>query len=336
MDIRLSKKITLGALILVCIVFIIFSVAVNGYTPGPLFKFNGTKYKYAETYLKPIDPSPPDNLLDAESQYNNFVDSVKLRRRIKNGNAEQGGNSVSWLSLGTQADISCDTCGSNWFWSRVKTEIKTGRFQTAPVQSYLSLLGWKLKATAYENPHLDSVVFHVEHNQAYVRKYAIISPAVKGEKDSVYYRYGLIDEPVKFHYDPYDKSLLIPVSKTVTLTVSYFSYGIALILFCYALILIGIFIRFVLDISKGHVFTNKNLRTLRLIAITFLVSPVVMFIFNLLLGFIFRSYFTEDVVLSKATWIEAWKSISIGLIFLMLYKAFSQGKKLKEEQEFTI
>jgi len=61
-----------------------------------------------------------------------------------------------------------------------------------------------------------------------------------------------------------------------------------------------------------------------------------MFIFNLLLGFIFRSYFTEDVVLSKATWIEAWKSISIGLIFLMLYKAFSQGKKLKEEQEFTI
>jgi|GEM_PF-663935 len=337
MIIRFLKIIKSNWLILVCIAFFIFSLIDNGYTPEPADVFPASTYKYTDTKLKPVDPSPPDSLSSAEDRYNKFMDSVKLRRRIKNGNDELGGNSLPFLFIGTQVDVSCDTCGSKWFWNQFNAEMKTGNSQSPPVQRYISLLGWKLKATKLnEVYHLDSAVFHVEHNQAYVRKYAVISPLQKGKNDSVYYEYGIVDKPVKFHFDPYDKSLLIPVSKTLMLTIYYISQGIALGWLVYVLIVVGIFIRFVIDISKGQAFTQKNLQALRLIAITFLVYPLVVFLFNLLLGLIFHSYFTEDVELNKATWNEAWKSVALGLVFLMLYRASRQGKKLKDEQEFTI
>lgn len=337
MKIKFLKSLRSNLLTLACVAFFIFSLIANGYNPEPAPKFPGSTYKYTDTKLKPIDQAPPDSLSSVENQYNKFMDSVKLRRRIKNGNDEQGGNSLPFLFIGTQVDVSCDTCGSKWFWEQVESEIKGGKSQTQPVQRYISLLGWKLNATKFDELYgPDSVVFHVEHGRPYVRKYAVISSALKGKKDSVYYRYGIIDEPVKFHFDPYDKSLLIPASKTLISTIYYVSEGVALISLCYVLIVIGIFIRFVIDISKGQAFTNKNLKALRLIAITFMLYPVITFGFNLFLGLLFHSYFTEDVVLSKATWNEAWKSIAMGLTFLMLYKAFRQGKKLKDEQELTI
>jgi hypothetical protein len=336
MKIKFLKSLKSNLLFVTCIAFFAFSLIANGYNPRPSSKFDGPAYKFTETKLKPIDQSPPDSLSPAENEYNKFIDSVKLRRRIKNGNDGQGGNSLPFLFIGTQVDVSCDTCGSKWFWNQFDAVMKTGKSQ-APVQSYISLLGWKLKATRDDILYgPDSVVFHVEHKQPYVRKYAVISSPIKGKNGSIYYKYGEVDEPVKFHFDPYDKSLLIPVSKTLMSTIYYISFGIAIVWGCYFLVVIGIFIRFVIDISKGEAFTKKNLQALRLIALTFLIYPLIAFLFNLLLGLIFRSYITDDVVLSKATWNEAWKSIGLGLVFLMLYRAFRQGKKLKDEQEFTI
>ncbi len=337
MKIKFLKSIKSNLLFLACIAFFIFSVIANGYNPEPAPKFPGSTYRYTDTKLKPIDQPPPDSLSLAENQYHKFIDSVNLRRRIKNGNDEEGGNSLPFLFIGTQVDVSCDTCGSKWFWGRVDAEIKGEKSQTQPVQRYISLLGWKLKATRDDELYgPDSVVFHVEHKQPYVRKYAVISSSIKEKNDSIYYKYGEVDEPVKFHFDRYDKSLLIPVSKTLMLTIYYTSFGIAIVWGCYFLVVIGIFIRFVIDISKGEAFTKKNLQALRIIALTFLIYPLTAFLFNLLLGLIFRSYITDDVVLSKATWNEAWKSIGLGLVFLMLYRAFRQGKKLKDEQELTI
>jgi hypothetical protein len=337
MKMKFFRRLKSNLLFLVCVAFFIFNLIANGYHPEAAPKFPAGIYKYTDTKLKPIDQSPPDSLVAAENRYNKFMDTIKLRRRIKNGNDIQGGNGLDILFIGTQVDVSCDTCGSKWFWSQFDAEMKTDEYRSSPVQRYTSLLGWKLKATKDNILYgPDSVLFHVEHKQAYVRKYAVISSLLKGKNDSVYYKYGEVDEPVKFHFDPYDKSLLIPVSKTLMLTIYYISDAIAIISLCYFLFVAGIFIRFVIDISKGRAFTNKNLRALRLIAITFLLFPLIPFLFNLLLGLIFHSYFTEDVVLSNATWNQAWKSIAVGLTFLMLYKAFRQGKKLKDEQEFTV
>jgi hypothetical protein len=40
--------------------------------------------------------------------------------------------------------------------------------------------------------------------------------------------------------------------------------------------------------------------------------------------------------LNGSLWQASWKTIGIGLVFLALYKAFKQDKKLKEEQDLTV
>ena len=109
-----------------------------------------------------------------------------------------------------------------------------------------------------------------------------------------------------------------------------------IILIGYLLFLLGNFIGFIIDLSKGLAFTDKNINTLKLIAITFLVYPVIGFFFNLLLRLILNYYFTNDVILNNHTWDESWKIIALGIIFFMLYRAFSQGKLLKDEQDLTV
>jgi len=57
---------------------------------------------------------------------------------------------------------------------------------------------------------------------------------------------------------------------------------------------------------------------------------------DMLMKFIFRDYFTADVVLNINPLKDSWQEPAEGIVFLLLYRAFRQGKKLKDEHDLTV
>ena len=96
------------------------------------------------------------------------------------------------------------------------------------------------------------------------------------------------------------------------------------------------FLKFIVDVSKGFSFTSENVFRLKLISLSLLGFPIVSFLLNLLMYPVFSSYFTDDVVLNTRAWSNDWIIIVVGIVFLLLFKAFRQGKKLKDEQDLTV
>lgn len=272
-----------------------------------------------ENNVKPIDGGVGDSIERLGSAYRNLKDSLKTIRWLRNGDPFALGSYLG--CFGTVSTQYCDTCSVEWF---RKNGLKDDDHQVY----YISLLGWKIKNTKHDILYSsDSVIFHVEHGQSYIRK------EVTFPKEKVI---RLMDVPVKFRYHRSVDCLLIPVSKATEKTVSVSILLLGIVLILWGCFLIACFLEFIVDLSKGQSFTIRNVRRLKWIALTLLIYPVAMFVLNLLLRLIFASYFTPDVVLSETTWQGAWKSIGSGLIFLALYRAFKQGKKLKDEQDLTV
>ncbi len=278
-------------------------------------------YRWIDT-TKPIDnDSLINSMEDMAYKYRKLKDSIKLTREMKNGELFQGSYASFSPLLGTYVGLSCDTCSIKWYWSK-------GLFSNNRDQFYISLFGWKIKNSKWGAVNYDdSVVFHVEHGQSYIRKEMRFPKA---------HTAAVVDAPVKFRYNTQDDYLMIPVSRSTKHVMDIVLIVIVLIFFAGILYLIAGFLKLMVDLLKGLFFTNRNIRRLKLIAFSLLIYPCAIFLLNLLLRLIFASYFTPDVKLSKAVWEDSWKQIGIGLIFFALYRAFKQGKKLKEEQELTI
>src|ERR1700712_3066875 len=63
--------------------------------------------------LKPIDATIPDTL--GYKKYNQLADSVRVIRRLKNGEHFSGGG-VNFGSICTTASVYCDTCNLKWYY----------------------------------------------------------------------------------------------------------------------------------------------------------------------------------------------------------------------------
>ncbi|MDB5158483.1 MAG: hypothetical protein JWR50_3190, partial [Mucilaginibacter sp.] len=146
----------------------------------------------------------------------------------------------------------------------------------------------------------------------------------------------LADVPVKFRYDHKDGYLLIPVidSYTGILTV-IFTIFLA-ILIGFTVYLISSFIGFVVDTSKGEIFTAKNVKRLRFIALTLFAFPILSYGLNYAMKCIFYDYFIPGIVV-KDNLVPGLKiNLVLLIIFLLLYKTFRQGKQLKDEHDLTV
>lgn len=275
--------------------------------------------------LKPIDARIPDSL--SFYRYNEMEDSVKIIRRFKNGEGMATGLESHMGFIETINASFCDTCSLKYLKDNAYENIGT-------TQRYIKLLGWKVRSSNSERLYTDSVQFHVEHGQSYIRKLAQVSTTINSDSLKSFYKYYTIDVPVKFRYDRVKECMMIPIGKSTKLVLDIVLDLITLFLFLFIARLFFDFLRFLIDLSKGHSFTEDNVKRLKLIAISFLAFPTLIFLFTLLLRLIFNSYFTSDVVLNFDT--INWKILAVGVIFLLLFKAFRQGKILKEEQELTV
>jgi len=319
MKIKLNTNLLINLVIVIYITFLLVLYVFSSYNYPPKSSI------YVLNNLKPIDTTLSDSL--SYRQYNKLNDSIKQVRNFKNGDFTSG-NGFYIGFIGTTASISCDTCTFKW-------HIWHGFNDKANEHYYIKLMFWKIKNTESIFWYADSVQFHVEHEQSFLRKVIMGSPKIK-DKYGNFYHGRLVDVPVKFRYNSRDQSLLIPVSKSTKNIFDYVFGTVGIITAGYYFYLIGIFLSFIVDLSKGNAFTDKNIFRLKLITISLILLPVIVFLLNLLIKVLLHNYFTADVVMNYDMWKNVWKIIGLGLIFLLLYRAFRQGKILKDEQDLTV
>jgi len=178
----------------------------------------------------------------------------------------------------------------------------------------------------------DDCVFYVKNSQGYLRESFEDTSKSRVAAGRIY----LDDVPVKFRYSSKDNALLIPVSKR---SANLFSLICRMLNILYAIGMAAIlypFIRLVFDLSRGISFTRKNVARLRFIALCVTAYPVLVILVNLLMKLVFHSYFTGDIVLKEELWTDAWDALPAGILFSLLYMAFSRAVTLKEEHDLTI
>ena len=310
--------IAVAALICVLLYFKSFNVT---HTPIPFIKDHNETYT-AEQVLEPFDPNISTDL--PHNKYLNLTRLAKVKRALKNGEWLTGtGASFGWV-MGTTNGWFCDTC-----------TITPERFnEQGKQQFYLKLPGWKLNPQPNGYTNLAPSEFHVEHGQSYVRKF--ISSKVLQKSNGKHYTVHQVDEPVKFRYDSQSDCMMIPV----TVSIKEFCTVMLLVFICtlitYFLYLIATFLKFIIDVSRGLSFTTNNVKRLRLIAYSLLGLPVLMLLLTLCTRLIFNSYFTSDIVLNSGAWSNSLQELCAGIVFLLLFKAFKQGKALKEELDLTV
>jgi len=272
--------------------------------------------------LKPFDNMLPDNVtLQEGTSHYSFS---------KNAIAYNWSGGAQMVFIGTTGGLSCDTCNCD---TCISKWITMGNDTNATHKKYyIKLPFWKINNTTSAYWYVDSVKFHQEKNQGYIRKISM-EPQTKNDK---FHKGHLVDIPVKFMYDEKNQNLLIPISKPVKKGLEIFLVVGTIALFTYFGYLVTCFLSFIIDLSKGLAFTDKNIARLKLIAITLILYPFVLFLLNLLMKIVFYSYFTADVIMNKSVWQNSLEPIGIGLVFFLLYRAFAQGKSLKDEHDLTV
>ncbi len=285
--------------------------------------------------LKPIDDwRIPDTI--PYNKYNKLKDSLTSMRDLKNGDCLTY-NWRKFAYLGTQVSLACDTCTYEWLkrkrpvWLMLGVSCDTciNKLYDGHVQYYIKLYAWSIKNREWLGD--DDCVFYVKNSQGYLRESFEDTTKNRLASGRIY----LDDVPVKFRYSDKDDALLIPVSKRGA---NLFDLTCRALVILYAvglLVLLYVFIRFIYDMSKGT-FTRKNVVRLRFLSVVIVSYPVMVILVNLLMKLLFHNYFTEDIVLKDVLWTDAWDALPLGILFSLLYLAFSRAVALQEEHDLTV
>lgn len=237
---------------------------------------------------------------------------------MKNGML--AGGSASFAFIGATALKRCEDCS---IWDADKSKVK---------EYFISLPWWTLDTVSVFDP----VKYYVKDGKPYLRKVVRKTiPLAKG--NNVRYRYDEVDIAVPFRYDTWTKSMLIPASGTTYRVMNVILVCFLVVFLLYFLyFIVGGFIKVLVEIATGTPFSDRNVRRLKVIALSFLFIPLTFFLLNLLIRMIFHKYFTADIKLSGDAWRVFWWPAVLSVIFAALYFAFKQGKKLKDEQDLTV
>ncbi len=132
----------------------------------------------------------------------------------------------------------------------------------------------------------------------------------------------------------YRKSSIVTPVEVSTASMIFSAFFI-LVLLVATITGINCLIRFIIDIKKGHIFTHKNIKRMRLLSLC------------LFLGFLFVNYnsYIGYIAAKKVLMIPGyviddfqlkWGVLWVVVIFALFAEVFAIGLRLKEEQDLTI
>jgi hypothetical protein len=278
--------------------FILAYILVNAVVSTALQK---NQVNYASIVVigdnDPIDPPVPDTL--PHRLYLRLTDSIAAARRAINK------ENVSWT-------------GAEFFAVYKESERQLQGLQ---------LHGWTL------NPPYpatgESAVFFVRNGRGFVRHTDVLERRVE------HANFKATDTPVEFLYSSLDESIRIPLQSGYAV-VSFLGYFSIIAVVVGMLLLFGQWVNFLVDIGRGRPFSDRNIFRLKILALACLLIPIGRILIHLLLRLICSSYFTVPLYLKTHIWQQNTTILLASLFFFLLLKAFLRGKKMQEEQEYTI
>lgn len=143
---------------------------------------------------------------------------------------------------------------------------------------------------------------------------------------------------VSVSYMPETDEVLIPISeKKFFILLNIFRVIVLCFYFVMLYIIIGIPVNFLVNISRGKVFTQKNIRNLHITANVLLLYFVLRLLVPYIVGMLYSSKIPAEFSISFSNlFFENWKTGLAGLIVLLIARAFAKGYKLQQEQDLTI
>ncbi len=324
MKIKFNLNFIINVAVVAVALFLLADFLLSSYHMPGLHNIWGTKSKIytIKDNLPPIYLPLNDSL--PHRDYIKLKNDMELRRKLRNGEMIAGNSVMAGFFLGTYTAMQCDTCTTYPYHPK-----------QLPQLHYITLLGWDLKLRTKQYFDSDSVYYYVKQGQAYLRK-PVADKVVEKAGGSTFIDAHMVDVPVKFRYTSIQHCVMIPVSKNTESYCFYLISGLAFSIILYVLYLFAAFLNLIVDISKGAVFTEQNVARLRLISLSILLMPLALLIVNFLIRLVFSNYLTEDVVLKTELFSNTWKFFVLGIVFLLFYKAFRQGRLLEEEADLTI
>jgi hypothetical protein len=240
----------------------------------------------------------------------------KIEDSIKRGDERREWISKSSGSGGTAVFIGIRTIQDEIWNDSINPTFKDPSY-------YLVLAGYKLN---------ENISFFIDSNRWYI-KYVVWNFISEDKKSRSGY-YAKKRVPFRFSRD--DNSLLIPITKTEFYIVAplVLLIGFA-ILYLSIYLIIGLPIRILRRISKGRPFCQENIDDLHFEAAAFIALPFLMLLVQALLYLCFRRYMLSEVAFDFDFSALFW-SILVGVIVLIIARAFNKGYKLQEEQALTI
>jgi hypothetical protein len=151
------------------------------------------------------------------------------------------------------------------------------------------------------------------------------------------YHYARRQIPVRYSSD--QKEVLIPVSPGVYRTLNVVMIVLIFILIIVSIyVLLGLPIQLLINISKGNAFTLKNIRILRLIAITLFSLTTLNIVAPYLLRLLFSRYVPEEFHLEPFWNVFGNKltGLFLSVAVFIISMAFKRGYDLQQEQELTV
>ncbi|MBK8088212.1 MAG: DUF2975 domain-containing protein [Chitinophagaceae bacterium] len=181
------------------------------------------------------------------------------------------------------------------------------------------------------------VKFFIEGNQYKLMYVAWDTLSKKGEPLRRLGTYKSLTIPIR--YSAKEREIYIPITKT-----QYFVASVTMSIAAFLLLVLSLFvmfgypIQFLVRISKGKAFTEKNINGLKAITVLMFVY----LIFSILLPFLIRFIFSKFIhPLFKPLSVYQLLSDKIVILFVLtivfaIYLAFKKGYKLQQEQELTV
>lgn len=183
----------------------------------------------------------------------------------------------------------------------------------------------------------DNVRFFVANNQYNLLYVAWDTVNKNGESLIRNGKYKSIKIPVR--YSVKEKEIYIPISKSQFYVGNIIIPIVMFILLTLSLfVVIGYPVQFLVRISKGNAFSEKNINGLRMI--TILISLYI--VFSILFPFLIRLLFSKYIhPFFKPINVYQLFSDKLIVLFVLaivfaIYQAFKKGYKLQQEQELTV
>ncbi|MCX6210319.1 MAG: DUF2975 domain-containing protein [Bacteroidetes bacterium] len=202
---------------------------------------------------------------------------------------------------------------------------------------YITLSNYKL------NNHNNK--FFIKDDKYYL-EYETIDSTRKtknGLQEFATYKYKEI--PIRYYIDERNNGLnenkiCIPITKkSYQIYQPILSIFLVLLQFIYLVIIFGIPLKIIINISKGNAFIQQNITYIKAIALAILIDTILSIIFPYIIHLYYSNLIPKEFVFNIPLWksiIDKFYAFFLFAALLLLAKAFSKGKNLQTQSDLTI